>query len=461
MAEQRPPDAPGAGGGDAALVSAGSTGAGDPSLASTSSTGERDPELASTSSPGGEVPLPPLVLRDGLPPLTDTPAGLAAAVAAIAAGSGPIALDTERASGYRYGQRAYLIQLRRAGASSFLIDPIALPGVPGLAQVLTGPEWILHAASQDLPCLAELDLHPSRLFDTELAGRLLGMERVGLSPMVAELLGLSLAKGYGAADWSTRPLPTDWLEYAALDVEVLIELREILTERLAQAGKSRWALEEFEAVRTAPPPEPRAEPWRRTSGMHRVRSRRALAVVAQLWHTRDRLARAADLAPGRLLPDSSIVAAAVSGVRTGQELRRVKEFHGRGAARHREDWDAALRQAWALADDQLPESSPRGDGPPPPRAWAQRDRAAAARLERARAELAALAAGSSLPLENLLTPELVRRLMWSPPAGTLASPAPNLVAAYLADRGARPWQVGLTAEPLAQAIPAPAATPQA
>ncbi len=396
------------------------------------------------------------MLRDGLPPLTDTPDALAAAVAALAAGTGPIAVDTERASGYRYGQRAYLIQLRRSGAGSFLIDPIAVPGVPGLAGALTGPEWILHAASQDLPCLAELDLHPTSLFDTELAGRLLAMDRVGLSPMVAELLGLSLAKGYGAANWSNRPLPADWLEYAALDVEVLIELRALLAARLESAGKSGWAFEEFEAVRTAPPAPPRADPWRRTSGMHRVRGRRALAVVAEMWLTRDRLAQAADTAPGRLLPDASIVAAALSGARTGAALRGVKDFHGRGASRHRSDWDEALRRAWALAEDELPESAPRGDGPPPPRVWAQRDRAAAGRLERARAGLATIAAEASLPLENLLTPDLVRRLMWAPPTATLGRAEPDEVAFYLSANGARPWQVALTADVLAQAIPAPA-----
>jgi len=206
------------------------------------------------------IPLEPLRLRDGLPPLTESPEALARAVTALAGGTGPIALDTERASGYRYSQRAYLIQIRRAGSGSFLIDPIALPGVPGLAEVLVGPEWILHAASQDLPCLAELHLHPASLFDTELAGRLLGLPRVGLGPVVADLLGVSLAKGHGAADWSKRPFPAAWLEYAALDVEVLIELRDELDRRLLAAGKREWARQEFDAVRDAPPPAPRVDP---------------------------------------------------------------------------------------------------------------------------------------------------------------------------------------------------------
>ena len=252
----------------------------------------------------------PLELRDGLPRVTETQEDLDRVVRDLMAGTGPIAVDTERASGYRYGQRAYLIQIRREGSGSSLIDPHAVPGVPGLAEALRGPEWILHAASQDLPCLAELDLAPTTLFDTELAGRLLGMPRVGLGPMVEDVLGMTLAKGHGAADWSRRPLPEDWLEYAALDVEVLIELRTELRARLEAAGKLEWAEQEFAAVRDAPPPPPRVDPWRRTSGIHKLRSRRALAIVEHLWVARDRIAQETDTAPGRLLPDSSIVAAA-------------------------------------------------------------------------------------------------------------------------------------------------------
>jgi ribonuclease D len=399
--------------------------------------------------------LPPLALRDGLPELTRTEAGLASAVAALAAGDGPIAIDTERASGYRYGQRAYLIQIRREGSGTFLVDPIAIPGVPGLAGVLAGPEWILHAASQDLPCLAELDLRPTTLFDTELAGRLLGMPRVGLGPMVEDVLGHTLAKVHGAADWSRRPLPEDWLEYAALDVEVLIELRDELGRRLEQAGKAQWAAEEFAAVRDAPPPVPRADPWRRTSGIHRVRSRRGLAIIRQLWLARDRIAQQVDSAPGRLLPDSAIVAAGHALPKDVSAMRALKDFHGRGAARYQRDWAAALREAWAIPEGQLPPAAGRGDGPPPPRTWAQRDPAAAARLDRARSGLQGLSERLLVPVENLLTPDLVRRLMWEPPAGALDGSDPGVVGQYLVDGGARPWQVALTEDLLVAAIRPP------
>lgn len=389
--------------------------------------------------------LPALQLREPLPALTRTQSQLEAAVAALAAGRGPVAVDTERASGYRYGQRAYLVQLRREGAGTFLVDPIAAPDLEPLAQVLSGPEWVLHAASQDLPCLAEIGLVPQEVFDTELAARLLGWERVGLAAVVERVLGHTLAKVHGAADWSTRPLPREWLEYAALDVEVLVELRDALSGELDRTGKAQFARQEFEAVRTAPPAAPREDPWRRTSGLHRVRTRRGLAVVEQVWGTRDRLAQEADVAPGRLLPDSAVIALATTLPREGTSLTEIPGFHGRGAGRHHREWSAALRRAWQLTESDLPTAARRGDGPPPPRAWAQRDPAAAARLDRARAALADRAATLSMPVENLLTPELVRRVMWQPPAD-------GDVAGQLLAAGARPWQVQQCADLLVEAI---------
>ena len=148
------------------------------------------------------VQRPLLTLRDGLPPVIETEAGLTAAGTAIAGGTGPVAIDAERASGYRYSNRAYLIQLRREGSGTWLVDPIAFDSLTPLAVALEGTEWILHAATQDLPCLTDLDLRPSSLFDTELAGRLLGYPRVGLATLVETVLGQRMKKEHSAVDWS-------------------------------------------------------------------------------------------------------------------------------------------------------------------------------------------------------------------------------------------------------------------
>lgn len=366
----------------------------------------------------------------------------------FAAGNGPIAVDAERASGFTYSQRAYLVQLRRRGAGTALIDPIPLGSdLSELAPALTGPEWVLHAANQDLTCLAEVGLAPSRLFDTELAGRLAGLPRVGLGPLVEQLLGLSLEKGHGAADWSRRPLPEEWLVYAALDVEVLIELRDVLARMLAEQGKLEWALEEFEAVRTAGPATPRAEPWRRTSGIHKIRKPRLLAAVRSLWQARDRLAAERDIAPGRVLPDAAIVDAAVAAPDSPHALAGRAVFRGRAQRRLTAYWFAALQEATELDVADLPTPTPPTDGPPAVGRWAERDPDAAARLTAARAELAAVAKEWTVPVENLLQPDLLRRLCWSPPAD-------GDVAAALRAGGAREWQISLLAAGLARAVAA-------
>ena len=391
-----------------------------------------------------EAAKPMLTLRDGLPPVVETEAALLEVCSALVAGSGPVAIDAERASGYRYSSRAYLIQLRRDGASTALVDPIAFESLAPLQEALEGTEWILHAATQDLPCLTELGLRPTSLFDTELAGRLLGYPRVGLATLVETLLGYRLAKEHSAVDWSTRPLPAPWLEYAALDVEVLVELRDALAAELVAAGKDDWARQEFDYLRTFEQPA-RVDAWRRTSGLHRVRGRRGLGAVRALWETRDQIAEQRDVTPGRIIPDAAIVAAAQAMPADRSALLKARGFHGRGAERYAGRWLAALREAQEMPEEELPTRSPRGDGPPLPRAWAEKDPVAAKRLSLAREEMARLADQHGMPVENLLTPDYLRRTLWTPPRTREPGTLLDEIAAQLAAYGARSWQIALTA----------------
>ena len=393
--------------------------------------------------------VPLLEPRDGLPPLIVSPEDLAEATARLRDGTGPVAVDAERASGFRYGHRAFLVQLRRNGAGTVLIDPVPCPDLSELDEALAGTEAVLHAANQDLPCLADLGFRPRQLFDTELAGRLLGYPRVGLGTLVEEVLGLSLEKTHSAADWSTRPLPAEWLKYAALDVEVLVDLRDALAAELAEHGKTGWAQQEFAAVLAARPAPPRPDPWRRTSGIHRVRSRRSLAIVRELWLERDQIAQRRDISPTRILPDAAIVEAARNAPGSLAELAKLPGFTGRGARRYGPDWLRAVKRAVALADTALPDASaPPGDGPPPAHRWAERDPVAARRLAAARTAVAALADSNHLPAENLVAPDAVRRLSWQPPEPI----SPDSVAAELTRYGARPWQIDVTALPIAMAL---------
>jgi ribonuclease D len=412
---------------------------------------DSQPDTPTEATEATEPPSPLLSLRHGLPHVVQSEAELWEACEAVAGGTGPVAIDAERASGYRYSSRAYLVQVRREGAGTWLIDPIPFDSLDPLQEALDETEWILHAATQDLPCLAELGLRPARLFDTELAGRLLGYPRVGLATLVETMLGQRLAKEHSAVDWSTRPLPEPWLEYAALDVEPLVELREAQVAELEATGKTEWARQEFEFVKGFVQ-SARAEPWRRTSGLHKVRGRRGLAAVRALWETRDEIAARRDVTPGRIIPDSAIVTAAHALPQDRATLLATKGFHGRGAERYANRWVAAIRSALEMPESELPQRSPRTDGPPTPRAWAERDPVAARRLDLARPAMATLAKELDLPVENLLTPDHLRRTLWTPPATRDPGQLTEAVKQQLVGYGARRWQVDLAAPVLVSAI---------
>jgi ribonuclease D len=402
--------------------------------------------------------IPLLEPAGGVPKLSVSAADIAAAAAQLADGHGPFAVDAERASGFRYSNRAYLIQIRRDGAGTVLIDPVSHGGdasavLRPVAEVLNTDEWILHAADQDLPCLAEVGMRPPALYDTELAGRLAGFDRVNLAAMVQRLLGLGLAKGHGAADWSQRPLPEAWLNYAALDVEVLIELRGSIAAVLAEQDKTDWAAEEFEYLRNLVASPTRRDRWRRTSGIHRVRDRRALAAVRELWTVRDRIAQRRDIAPGRILPDSAIVEAALADPTSVDDLVALPVFGGRKQRRSAATWLAALRAA--RENPGSPDESEPAIGPPPAVRWARRRPEAAARLDAARAGLTELSQQVSVPAENLISPELVRRLCWDWDDGRIVD-AESAIDEFLSAGQARNWQRSLVVPVLAAALrPAP------
>jgi ribonuclease D len=414
---------------------------------------ETAPRAVSPAVPADEsaaVPdaIPLLAPRDGLPPVIENSTQLVEYAEALAAGTGPVAVDAERASGYRYGQRAYLVQIRRNGSGTGLIDPVPLPDLSVVRGAIADQEWVLHAANQDLPCLAEIGLIPGRIFDTELAARLAGLPRVGLGAVVESLLGFSLQKGHSAADWSTRPLPEEWLVYAALDVEVLVDLRDALAAILEEQGKTDWARQEFEAILTAGPPPPRTDPWRRTSGVHGLRSRRQLGMLRSLWQARDDMARRRDVAPGRVLPDAAMVSAVQADPANEGALLELPVFRGRANRRLVATWFSALARGRALPEGELPLHSKPGEGPPPVNRWSDRDPAAATRLQAARAGLAEISAKHSVPVENVLSPDLVRRIMWSPPEPRDAATIADVMRAG----GARQWQIGLTADVLTDAV---------
>lgn len=418
-----------------------------------------------------ESGLPILAMpREGMPPLVDDDALLAECIEALGSGTGPVAIDTERAQSFRYSGRAYLLQLRRSDAGTWLIDPQAFePGdgsvadLGALREAIIDAEWIIHAASSDLPCLVELGLLPERLFDTELAGRLLGLPRVGLGPMTESYFGVHLLKEHSAADWSKRPLPADWVAYAALDVELLIELRALLWRQLHEEGKWAWAQQEFahmiDSHRTSP--DPPAEPWRHVNGLHTVHSRRGLALVREIWGERDRLAHDLDRAPGKILPDKAISELAGRITKESPEVPGMAQmdtivgFKRRNARRYRGRWVAAATRVARMPESELPRLRVPHEGPShQPRNWQRTNPDAWRRWQRVRPAMNRLAKALQVPPENLIAPETLRWLAWEP----LETVDAEHAAARLAAHGAREWQCRLCAPVLVAAL---GATPPA
>lgn len=384
--------------------------------------------------------------------LVSDPQGLAEAVHELSRDSGSIAIDAERASGFRYSQRAYLVQLRSASSPIFLLDPIAIleqkrDSFSDLSKLLADRQWILHAATQDLSCLAELELEPGAIFDTELAARIAGQPRVGLGPLAENLLGLRLTKEHSAADWSTRPLPNSWLTYAALDVDVLHDLKDAVHQDLESQGKISWVNEEFAALKNFKPKPQKEDRWRSVSGVHKISDRQLLAIAKSLWEAREALAQKLDVSPGRLIPDSSILAVVTSPPGSKPELATRRDFTGRASRSYLDLWWQAISEG--LKEPDPPSAKPpKLDAIPNHRSWPSKFPEADLRLRLAKDALTKIAEKNRLPLENMLTPDTLRQLCFTPPVEN----SPLAICNSLAAMGARNWQIQLVADTITEAF---------
>lgn len=396
--------------------------------------------------------------REPLRPVVDSSAAFVNCLSALAAASGPVAIDAERAHGHRYWPKAYLFQLRREGAGTWLIDPVALEQgghaeLGSLVAACGDATWLIHAASQDLPCMAEVGIKPLRLFDTELAARLLGAQSAGLAALLEAKLGIRLRKAHSADNWATRPLPESWLIYAALDVDFLIELADVLRAELTDAKRLVWAEQEFaHTLETfVVPPTPKPDPWRRLSGLAACKFPAQLAVARAMWQERDRIARERDRPPGRILNDAAIVALAATATRDGSlptvdALAHIPGFRGRGAQRYRRNWAAALENVARLDPEDYPPRRRSISGEiPHPRAW---ERLLPERWEvwkRVRSSVAELACELGIQASLVAPPAIIQDCLyhWEEDQDP---------AAELSRRGARPWQVDFLAPLIAESF---------
>lgn len=392
--------------------------------------------------------------REPLRPVVNTDELLQECLGSLAAATGPVAFDTERAHGHRYWPKAYLLQIRREGAGTWLIDPIAFErkgpaDLSSLVEATGDAAWIIHASSQDLPCMQEISIIPPRIFDTELAARLLGKPGAALGALLEAELGIKLRKAHSADNWSKRPLPESWLTYAALDVDYLIELTDVLHRELAATGRLEWAEQEFEESlrRFSAAPEPRKDPWRRLSGITSLRTPRQYAVARALWLARDAIAQRRDRPPGWILHDSAILELANrsrESVATRADVEAVANYRGAPGQRYMSNWTSALDEVRAMNDRAYPPKRTRSDGVPHPRSWDKINPEAAARWAKVRPVLDELACDlGGLQASLVAPPQVIQEALFEHTVVTR-----DILLAL----GARPWQADFLEPAISEAL---------
>ncbi|MES5089059.1 HRDC domain-containing protein [Gardnerella vaginalis] len=445
--------------------------------------------------------------REGVPEVIDTLEAYKDYCSLLAAGSGPLAADAERASGFRYGHEDWLIQFKRKGAGIGLLDPIELTKLGAdwheFNEAVGDAPWIIHDSMQDLPGFFDIGLRPLALFDTEIAAKLLGRKRFGLSSVTEYYLGLTLAKEHSAADWSYRPLPRDWRNYAALDVELLIELEEVMRAELKKQGKLLWANQEFAHLlsKGAQKKAPHPNPWLRISHINvLMHDKIGLMIAKELWQKRDELARQYDIAPTLLLSDAAIIEAGKRKPSNSREFRSIRILNERvrihtGSEQDKmferyapiqrkikpNVWKVVIEEAINRAksgevaiidytqssndeDDcscsnessliaknvqDAQESQDVQESQAAPRSmkyWREHHPKRYERLQNVKQSLIKIAEDTHTPTEIIIKPQIIRNLCWQDDVEHIN------VKEFLDEQGARMWQSDLIAESVTRAI---------
>jgi ribonuclease D len=354
-----------------------------------------------------------------------------------------LALDTEAASFHRFRDRVYLLQLS-SRIETAIVDPLAVANLDVVGEVLADPavEVVFHDADYDLRLLGqEYGFRGSNLFDTRIAAQLLNEPGVGLAALLEKYLGVHLDKRYQRADWSTRPLTPEMLDYAAADTRHLPALRDILRSQLQERGRLAWAEEEFALLGSAPrgQSEPDEPGYLRLKGAKALKGR-SLAILRELYQWREDEARRTDKAAFRILNNEPLLLLAKSPPHELKDLRAVRGISADQAERRGRDILAAVQRALAIPERELP----RLERPRRPPA----DPAFDARMERLKAVRNTLAADFDLA-PGVLCPNGVLE--------AIARVNPTSVEQMGAIRELRKWQLREIGGRLLAALPQTAA----
>jgi ribonuclease D len=283
------------------------------------------------------------------------------AVASQLAAAKRLALDLESNGYFRYPERICLLQIALPGQMYF-IDPLTVLDLNALGSALADPHClkIMHACDNDLRVLdRDYGFRVRSIYDTAVAARFLGLERLGLSTVVETLLGIELpkTKALQRQDWTLRPLSPSSLAYAAGDVASLFDLHDELDRRLQMLGRSEWVREEcerLESIRRTPDLPPTEWIWTMTGSRTLTDRERAVLLELTLW--RDRLCRQLNRVPFRVIGDEVLLELARDPNQNLNEMKSLRAIRASGALK-------SLHQALHRGRLAPPVPLPKPDSP--------------------------------------------------------------------------------------------------
>ncbi|MFT3692674.1 MAG: HRDC domain-containing protein [Kofleriaceae bacterium] len=339
-----------------------------------------------------------------------------------------IGLDTEGDSLHHYAEKVCLVQLTAFGGGSCLIDPLALKDLAPLAPIMADPRVlkVVHGGDNDVTAMRrDFGFTFHTMFDTSIAARLLGDTELGLQALVRNELGVELSKGSQKDDWSKRPLTPKQEAYALADVDHLFALATKLTARLAEAGRTEWAREEFEALAALPPAEKKRGPddFRRVKGSAKL-SRRQQGVLREVYNWREARAAAADRPPFKIVGPEVLLALTELADPTIEDVEDALASYPR-VARAADDVLDAITRGLEMPDSELPRPEARDASP-------RMSAAAQKRVERLREWRTAQAAKSKLDPSIVMSQRLLERV---------AVADPKTLRELAAVEGIRNWRV--------------------
>ncbi|MDQ6764711.1 MAG: HRDC domain-containing protein [Verrucomicrobiota bacterium] len=271
-----------------------------------------------------------------------------------------IAVDTEADSLHCYFEKLCLVQLSFDG-QDFLVDPLAGFDLAPLSAALAPKEIVLQGADFDLRLMRRaMNFTATKIFDTVVASRLLGLREFSLAALVERYFDVKLTKGSQKANWAQRPLPQKMADYAVNDTHYLLPLAEKMESELREKGRYEWFQQSCERVLAQANIErvrDEDEAWR-ISGSGTLPPR-AAAILRALWYWRDREAQAADRPAFHVLQNHLMVQAALD-----FDAGNAPDFRHFSTRRRRGFLEAA-QSALRSPESEWPPRKPRRPGARP------------------------------------------------------------------------------------------------